>query len=126
MLAVSEVGPVRGRLHDHFVMVSDGVEVSASEVSRLWRDACDGEPDARFNWHGPIREVSGWSKYIFKDNDAYHDPRNPKCVRLLAKGTPNLTWGSRFISEKQRDAIWAEKVAGWYPASESAVVEIKQ
>jgi hypothetical protein len=124
LLAVSEVGPVSGRWHDHYVMVSDGVEVSESEVSRLWGEACGGEPGAKVHEHGPIRNVSDCSKYIFKNNDNYYDPRNQECVRLLAKGTPNLTWGSRLISEKDRETLWRERVAAWYPASESVGVDL--
>jgi hypothetical protein len=97
-------------------------------VSTLWRKACGDHPGAKVHEHGPIRNVSDWSNYIFKDDNKYHDPENPaECVRLLAKGTPNLTWGSRLISEKQRDAIWSENVEKWYPDSESAeVVEMKR
>jgi hypothetical protein len=125
-LAVSEVGPVSGRLHDHFVMVSEVGPVSESEVSTLWRKACGDHPGAKVD-HGPIRNVPDWSNYIFKNDDKYHDTESPDCVRLLAKGSTSITWGSRFLSEKDRERLWAEKVAGWYPASESAeVVEMNR
>ena len=115
LLAVSEAraGLRPLGLHDHYVMVSEVGPVSESEVSTLWRKACGGELGAEVLKHEPIGDVSTWCRYIFKVADKYHDPANPKHARLLAKGSPSITWGSRFLSEKDRETLWAEKVAGW-------------
>jgi hypothetical protein len=110
-VAVSEVGPISGTWHDHYLMLADGAEVSPSEVLSLWRTAC-GDPAANVHRHELIEDVQNACRYVFKSDGKYHEPTNSKHVRLLAKGTPNLTWGSRFFPEKERETIWRER----YPA----------
>jgi hypothetical protein len=106
-LAVSEVGPVSGRWHDHLAMCSDVGEVSEAEVLEIWREAC-GDPAAKVE-HGPIGDIPDWSRYMYKSGWKYHDPGNPECVRLLARGSPRITWGTRgFLSGPVKAAIWDE------------------
>jgi hypothetical protein len=114
-VARSEVGPINGRWHDHYLMVSDGVEVSPADVEAVWRKACGGEPGAKVHQHEPPRDIRDACRYLFKSDGKFHDPANPKCVVLFAKDSPNITWGSRFFPEKERERLWRER----YPASES-------
>jgi hypothetical protein len=105
-LAVAEVGPVSGRLHDHYAMCSaDGAEVSPADVESLYRDACGGR--VRVD-HGPIGDIGAWVRYAFKADAKYHDPGNPECVRLLARGSPRITWGTRgFLPGPVKAELWS-------------------
>jgi hypothetical protein len=118
---VTEIGPRCGRVHVHYAMTSDGVEVTKADVSELWRDASGGrriQVD-----HKPIEDIPTWSRYMFKAELKYHEPGNPDCVVLFAKGSPRLPQGTRdFFPAKVKAALWEEWRAERHPSSESSDV----
>jgi hypothetical protein len=119
---VTEVGPDARRLHLHYAMTSDGIEVAKADVESIWREACGGRRVRVV--HGSMRDVVAWSRYIFKADDhhhQYHDPADPSnCVVLFAKHSrklPQATPG--FFPAKVKAALWDEWKARRHPASES-------
>jgi hypothetical protein len=105
---VTEVGPRSGRLHLHYAMTSDGIEVTKAEVESIWREACGGRRVRVF--HVPMWDIAGWSRYLWKDGWKYHDPSDPKnCVVLFSKGSPKLPQATPgFFPSKIKAAFWAE------------------
>ncbi len=115
---VTEIGPRCGRFHVHFAMTSEGVEVTKGDVEAIWRDAC-GDRRIQVD-HEPMDDIPTWCRYIFKAADKYHEPGNPDCVVLFAKGSPRLPQATRdFLPAKVKAALWDEWKARRHPASES-------
>jgi hypothetical protein len=110
--AVAEAGRDDGRLHYHHTMWSDGPEVDAAEVRAIFRGACDGR---QINVdHGEMRSMAA-ARYMFKPGRWHYAPGSSKPVKLLARGTGRITWGTRgFFPKPVKEAIWAELIAGWY------------
>jgi hypothetical protein len=105
---VAELGPDSGRLHLHYAMTSDGVDVEKAAVRAIWSAACGG---CRVNVdHGSMRDVGTWTRYLFKADEVYHDPGNPaECVKLFAKYAPRLPQATRdFFPGKVKAAHWRE------------------
>ena len=101
LYCISEVGQDL-RLHDHYAMVSN-VSISHTVVKKCWDYACSPFPTTVH--HSPPRKaIVAGAKYLTKDR--WKDRKGKSFIRLFARGSISMTWGSRPFFVPSKDELW--------------------